>query len=57
MRHDPNIILIGEIRDKDSAELAMKLANPVASLISVPLQLNLDEDIEEVVSTVANQQP
>src|SRR5262245_18963260 len=29
----------------DAAELAKKLSNPVAAMISVPLQLNYDEDI------------
>ena len=31
-----------ETQKEDAAELAMKLANPVASLISVPLQYNFD---------------
>jgi type IV pilus assembly protein PilB len=27
LRHDPDIVLVGEIRDKDSADIAIKLAN------------------------------
>ena len=32
-----------QAQDEQAAELAMKLSNPVASLISVPLQYNLDD--------------
>jgi len=27
LRHDPDVVLVGEIRDKDSADIAIKLAN------------------------------
>lgn len=35
----------GANAEESSAELALKLSNPVAALISVPLQLNYDSDI------------
>lgn len=34
-----------EAAEADEASLAMQLSNPVAALISVPLQLNYDQDI------------
>lgn len=39
------------IAQDDAAELAKKLSNPVASLISVPLQNNLDVGIGEFNGT------
>ena len=27
LRHDPDVVMVGEMRDKDTAELAIKLAN------------------------------
>ena len=45
---------------QDAAELAKKLANPVASLISVPIQANYDENIgpdEDGSSWTINIQP
>jgi hypothetical protein len=43
----PVIALSGTpaLAQQDSAELAQKLSNPVAALISVPFQLNYDQDI------------
>jgi hypothetical protein len=35
----------GEASESDETALAMQLSNPVAALISVPLQLNYDQDI------------
>lgn len=37
--------LAQKVPDDDAAALALKLANPVAALISVPLQTNFDGDI------------
>ena len=44
---------------QDAAELAKKLSNPVASLISVPLQFNYDQDIGSAngTRTIINVQP
>lgn len=38
-------VLADEAGEADEASLAMQLSNPVAALISVPLQLNYDQDI------------
>src|SRR5450432_1271152 len=45
--------------DSDSAELAKKLSNPVASLISVPLQFNYDTGFgpKDAYKLVLNVQP
>jgi len=40
--------LAEEAGEADEASLAMQLSNPVAALISVPLQLNYDQDIGPV---------
>jgi len=39
------VVLGAEVNEPSSGELAKKLANPVAALISVPFQLNYDENI------------
>lgn len=39
------LLLSGNAIAQDSAELAMKLANPVASLVSLPFQFNYDQNI------------
>jgi hypothetical protein len=47
-------------QDSDNAELAKKLSNPVAALISVPFQLNWDHDIgsaDEGTKLTLNVQP
>lgn len=38
------LLLARPILAQDESELAMQLANPVASLISVPVQINFDDD-------------
>jgi len=38
-------VLADEAGGADEANLAMQLSNPVAALISVPMQLNYDQDI------------
>lgn len=42
------IIVSPALAQEDSAALAKKLSNPVASLISVPFQLNVDHDVGPV---------
>lgn len=37
------VVLAGDVDGPSEEDLAKKLANPVASLISVPFQLNYDE--------------
>jgi hypothetical protein len=39
------LLVLPAVAQDEAAELAKKLANPVASLISVPIQANYDEDI------------
>ncbi len=39
------LVTTPSLAQQDQAELAKKLSNPVAALISVPLQLNYDQDI------------
>jgi len=56
----PAIAQAADSAANDEAELAKKLANPVASLISVPLQYNYDENIgpnDDGFKSVLNVQP
>lgn len=52
--------LADETASLDSAKYAKQLANPVSALISVPLQLNIDENIgpdDKGTRTTLNIQP
>ncbi len=40
-----NAIATAALAEPDAAELAKELANPVSSLVSVPLQVNVDDNI------------
>jgi hypothetical protein len=42
------LVVSPALAQEDSAELAKKLSNPVAALISVPFQLNMDQDVGPV---------
>jgi hypothetical protein len=52
-------VLPAAVAQDNADELAKKLANPVASLISVPLQYNIDFDIgsEDGTKQLLNIQP